>query len=174
MTVERTRLSITVAIAAMLGVLAGAAAAEQACPNGPLATPKAAADGQCAARIGHTLYEKKGSLQETLLEIRHRYAAWLAEQPQARQAVTFDPWLATPPLPRAEVQKHVRAADGIDAAVKLADGRPLWSPQKDLTDGKAVKFLAGSADTVSCLARTIRCQQAVRLTVGIGGGDRLE
>ena len=145
--------SITVAIAALLGVFAGATAAEEACPNGPSAMAKTAADGQCAVCTGHRLYEKKGTLQETLLEIRHRYTAWLAKQPQARRAVTFDPWLATPPLPRAEAEKYVRPADGIEADAKLADGRSLWSPQKDLTDGKAVKFLTGSADTVSCLAR---------------------
>jgi hypothetical protein len=109
----------------MVGVLAGAAAAEEPCPKGPTARAKAEANGQCAARIVHTRYEKKGSLQETLLEIRHRYAEWLAEQPQACQAVTFDPWLATPPLPWAEAEKRVRPADGIDAAAKLADARPL-------------------------------------------------
>ena len=46
MTVERTRLSITVAISALLVIFAGAAAAEEACPNRPSATPEAAADGQ--------------------------------------------------------------------------------------------------------------------------------
>ena len=166
--------AVTVAISVMLGVLTGATAAEKACPSGPSVPAEVAAGGQCAASIGRTFYEKKSTLQETLLEARHRYAAWLAEQPQARQTVTFDPWLATPPLPRAEMHKHVRPAAGINAAVKLADGRSLWSPRKDLTDGKAVKFLTGSADTVVCLARTIRCQRAGRLTIGIGGADRLE
>ena len=55
-----------------------------------------------------------------------------------------------------------------------SDGRALWSPQNELTDGKVVKFLSGSGGAVACLTRTVRAKQPVRLTVGIGGGEQLD
>ena len=47
------------------------------------------------------LYEREASLQETLLATRQRYSAWVVEQPPARKAVEFGPWLATPLLSSA-------------------------------------------------------------------------
>jgi len=120
------------------------------------------------------MYERGKTLQETLLATRHRYLAWLVEQPSARKAVHWGPWLATPLLPSAEVDRRVRPADGIESGAKLADGRTLWSAQKGLADGKVVGLVAGSARDAVYLARTIRAQRPVRLTAGIGGGDRLD
>ncbi len=92
----------------------------------------------------------------------------------ARKAVEFSPWLATPPLPAADAAKFAGPAGGIDLNAKLPDGRGLWSQPAELTDGKPVKFLAASGQTAVFVARTIRAQQPVTLTVGIGGGDRLD
>ncbi len=121
-----------------------------------------------------SMYERRGTPQETLLATRHRYSAWLVEQPAARQAVTFGPWLATPPMPLDQVDRQIRPEVGADLNAKLPSGQALWTPQRDLTDGKAVKLPAKSGKTAVCLARTVRAKRPVRLTVGIGGGDRLE
>jgi len=120
-----------------------------------------------------SLYEKADSLPATLLATRQHYSAWLAEQPPARKVVEFDLWLAAKPLPTAHAAKQVQPAEGIDPNVRLADGQTLWSPRKDLVDGKAVKFVNGSGDTSVYLTRTVRAKQPVRLMVGIGGGDQL-
>jgi len=120
------------------------------------------------------LYEEKGSLQKALLATRQRYSAWLAEQPLARKAVVLTPWLVTPLLPSAEVDERVRPADGIEPAARLADGRKLWSARENLADNRVVAFVTGSASDAIYLARTIRVQRPTRLTVGIGGGDRLD
>nr|MCU0978732.1 LamG domain-containing protein [Pirellulaceae bacterium] len=119
------------------------------------------------------LYLRQENLQKTLLTTRQRYTAWLADQPAARAAVEFSPWLATPPLPSTDAEKHVRPAESLDPTAKHTDGRALWTTQNDLPDGKVVKFLSGSGGTVACLARTVRAKQPVRLTVGIGGGEQL-
>ena len=75
--------------------------------------------GGSAADAEGPLYRRKENLQKTLLTTRQRYAAWLAEQPAARAAVEFSPWLATPPLPSADAEKHVRPAEGVDPNAKL-------------------------------------------------------
>ncbi|MEA1951871.1 MAG: hypothetical protein U9N87_10830, partial [Planctomycetota bacterium] len=74
----------------------------------------------------------------------------------------------------ADAEKQVRPAYGIDLGVRPTNGRTLWSPRKDLVDGKAVKFVGGSGDTFVYLTRTVSAKRPVRLTVGIGGGDRLD
>lgn len=131
-------------------------------------------DSGLAAEAAGPLYVRAENLQQTLLTARQRYTAWLVEQPAARAAVEFRPWLATPPLSLADAEMKIRPAEGIDSNAKCADGRPLWSRNDELADGKVVKFLSGSGGTVACLTRTVLAKQPVRLTVGIGGGERLE
>jgi len=120
------------------------------------------------------MYEARGTLQETLRATRGRYLAWLAEQPAARKAVTFGPWLATSPVPldRLARQDPPKAAANLEA--KSSTGQALWTPQNDLPDGKIGKLPAKSSSAALCLARTVRASRPVRLTVGVGGGDRLE
>ncbi|NLX96072.1 MAG: LamG domain-containing protein [Rhodopirellula sp.] len=120
------------------------------------------------------IYTRADSLQQTLLLTRARYEAWLGQQPDARQAATFDPWLATSPLPAAEADKLVQPAEVIDLQREQPGGRPIWSPRADLIDGKPVHFVGGSGETVAYLVRTIHAERPVTLTIGIGGGDRLD
>ena len=129
--------------------------------------------GPCQRMAACGLYAKQASLAETLLEVRVRYSAWQVEQPRLRKGLELGPWSATPPL-ADDVQKQVRPADRMDLHARLADGRELWSPRKDLVDGKSNKLHSGSGDTAVFLHRTIRAPRAMRLTVGVGGGDRLE
>ena len=128
---------------------------------------------QCASRVA-PCYAHADSLQATLLATRTRYQQWLKSQPDARRAVTFGPWLATPPLSAADADKLVQSAEGIDTTAKLANGQALWSPRKELIDGKVVKFTGESGDTSVYLTRTVRVKRKVRLTVGLGGGDNLD
>ena len=69
-------LAVVVATTALLVVLPGTQRAEQARASEQPRT--AQPEGRIPAK--HALYERKGSLQETLLEIRQRYRAWLVEQ----------------------------------------------------------------------------------------------
>ena len=120
------------------------------------------------------MYDKRDCLQATLLATRQQYSAWLAEQTAARKAVEFEPWFVTSTLSTADGDKHVPIAERIDLNARLANGKTLWTPRKDLVDGKVAKFVAGSGNTVVYLTRTIRAKKPVRLTIGIGGGDRLD
>jgi len=95
-------------------------------------------------------------------------------QPSVWKTVELGPWLATPVLPSAEVDRRILPADGIELTARLADGRKLWSAAKNLADGKVVEFVAGSASDAVCLGRSIRAWRPARLTVGVGGGDRLD
>ena len=133
--------------------------------------PSAPSRAECAKP---PLYEEGGSLQETLLATRQRYSEWLGVQPSVRKTVELGPWLATPLLPSAEADERVRPARGVEPVARLADGRELWSEKKDLTDGKVVNFVAGSGTAAVYLTRSIRAKRPARLTVGIGGGDRLD
>jgi len=151
------------------------------CGTGAEATPSKAASpigvpaaSQGSPAVAATLYARQASLQETLRATRGKYRAWLAEQPAARKSLEFGPWLATPPLPAADAARVFGPAGAIDPNAKLADGRLLWSPQTELVDGKPVKFLTASGPTSVFVARTIRASQPVALTVGLGGGDRLD
>lgn len=121
------------------------------------------------------MYEKKATLQETLLATRQRYSAWLAEQPAARQAVTFGPWLAAPTVPTVppeQIDKQIRSQGRVGLKARSAEGQPLWTPQSEWADRKIVKLPTGKAAV--WLARTLQAKRPVRLTVGIGGGDRLD
>ncbi|MFV1966283.1 MAG: PKD domain-containing protein [Pirellulaceae bacterium] len=146
-----------------------------------LAAGVAAAEDQ-AVRVERTgavhpppsLYQKKDRLSATLLATRQRYLAWLAEQPAIRTSVQPGPWLGTPPRTAADAEILVRPSERVDEKERLANGERLWSPRKDLVDGKVVTFVTGSGETSVYLLRTLRAQRAGRLTVGIGGGDRLE
>jgi hypothetical protein len=158
----------------LLGTFPTPGNAEETCPGIPGPAAGATVKCACAGPIENAIYAKQATLQETLLVTRGRYAAWLAEQAPARAAVDFGSWQATPPLPLAEADRHVRPTEEIDLGQRLPDGRPLWSPTNDLPDGKAAKFLAGSNATAVCLSRTVRAKKPVRLTVGLGAGDRLE
>ena len=120
------------------------------------------------------LYQRDESLPATLIATRQRYSAWLAEQPSARKAVEFGPWLATGVLSAADADKRVDPAEDIDRNARLKNGQTLWSPQKALIDGKTTKFVTGSGATAVYLTRVVRAEQKVRLTVGIGGGDQLD
>ena len=120
------------------------------------------------------MYAKEATLQETLLATRSQYAAWRADQPAARKLAELGSWSATPLLAAGEADKAVCPEKGIDLDVKLAGSRPLWSPQKALADGKPVNFLTGTSAQAVYLVRSLRAKQACRLTVGLGGGDRLD
>jgi len=132
----------------------------------------AGATEPCAC-LETAIYVRADSLQQTLLATRAHYREWLARQPAAREAVAFDPWLATQALPPAEADKLVRPAEGIDTAARPDGDQALWSPREDLIDGKAVKLVGGTGETAVYLTRTVRAKEKTRLTVGIGGGDQL-
>ena len=120
------------------------------------------------------VYVHADTLQESLLATRARYRTWLEEQPDARRAVTFGPWSATKPLATTEADKLVQPDAGIDLKKQVPGGGPLWSPRKDLIDGKVVRFGGGSGETAVYLTRTVTAKKKTQLTVGAGGGDRLD
>ena len=120
------------------------------------------------------IYVRSDSLQQTLLSTRARYRDWLEQQPAVRQAVRFEPWRVAGPLPAADADRLVRPAEGIDLTAAPASGPATWSPRPDLVDGKVVNFVSGSGGTAVYLLRLVQADRAARLTVGIGGGERLD
>jgi len=121
-----------------------------------------------------SLYVRASTLQETLLATRQRYAAWLAGQPAARQAAAAGQWSATPVLPAEVLDQLVRPEAGSDPTVLLSDGKPLWTANGELVDGKAVKLADNAPGKAVFLSRTLTAKEPVTLTVGLGGGDRLD
>ena len=90
------------------------------------------------------LYERQASLADTMLATRTKYAAWTAEQKAARVAVTCSPW-------------------SVDEAP-----RPGWK------DGVLLTLGDDPAKKTVTLTRTLTAKTAVTLTVGLGGGDKIE
>ena len=130
--------------------------------------------GQGAECAKPAMYARKPTLQESLLATRRQYSAWLAEQPAARQAVTFGPWFATPAMPADQADRQVRPELGVDRHAKLPGGQALWTARHEWVDGKPFGLAGKSAATTLYLSRSMTAKRPVRLTVGIGGGDRLE
>ena len=170
---RRAVVAMMLAQAAILLMRPGTALSDESCPNQQTPSAGSTADFECVDCVTPPLYEKRATLQETLLATRDRYFTWSVQQPAARETVEFGTWLATPLLPSADTGKQIRPAEDVDPNAKLADGRSLWSQRSDLTDGKVLKFLGGSGDTVVYLARTVHARQSVQLMVGVGGGDQL-
>ncbi|MDY0166957.1 MAG: LamG-like jellyroll fold domain-containing protein [Thermoguttaceae bacterium] len=120
------------------------------------------------------MYVRDATLPETLLATRQCYATWLAEQPIARQAVEVAPWLATPVMLADVLDGLVQPATGLDLDASISDGQPLWTPQDKLPDATVVPLPDNSPGKTLCLTRIITAKQPVTLTVGVGGGDRLD
>jgi len=120
------------------------------------------------------LYVRRPSLQETLLVARQRHGLWLAAQAAARPQIEWRAWHVTRLLPADQTDEQVQPTESIDTTAKSADGQAVWSPRDDLRDGQPANLLAGASDCVMYLMRTVRAPQAVRLTVGVGGGEQLD
>ena len=121
------------------------------------------------------LYVEKESLAATMSATRARYVAWLAEQKPARAAVTLGPWHAAGPLDVASADRAAFLEQGVDLAAKTAEGKPLWTPRAGWKDGTIVSLPAPSGGpVVTYLFRTVTAAKPTTLTVGLGGGDRLE
>ena len=108
---QRVVLAMLTATLLPLGLPEPGTAAETS-PRDPGPPSETPAGSDCSAAITPALYARLASLQETLLATRGKYAAWLVEQPLARKAVEFSPWLATPPLPAADAAKLAGPAGG--------------------------------------------------------------
>lgn len=119
------------------------------------------------------MYQRQASLQQTLQATRHKYAEWNAGQPAVRKLVELGPWSGSPVLSAGEADQAVQPGKAIAPDAKLADGRLLWGDPK-LPDGKTARFVSGGSDRAVYLARSIQAKEACRLTIGIGGGDRLD
>ncbi len=131
-------------------------------------------DEQSPGLAKHVLYEQKETLGQTLLTNRQRYGVWRVEQPLARKAVVFEPWWTTPLLSADDAARDVQPTKRIDLGAKRQSGGPLWSTKKQLPEGKVTKFMAGSSEQAVYLTRVVRASRKTQLTVGMGGGDRLE
>ena len=117
---------------------------------------------------GDRLYDKKDSLQETMLATRARYTAWQLEQRPVRSAVQLQPWyMAVGPASPSDSTVNLKASD--------PDGQPLWTQHPDWKDGAVVRMskLRQTNDDFR-LFRTITARQPVTLTVGLGGGDHVD
>ena len=114
------------------------------------------------------LYTKRATLQETLLDTRAALTQWQKEQAALKSAVQWGAWHA---------QESLKPDDppSVDLAAKGKDGNPLWSQRPDLKDGDVVTLGGnGSAQTSAVLCRTVTAKEPATLTVGLGGGDRID
>jgi hypothetical protein len=128
--------------------------AYQACPAQELPPP--------------ALYAKRDTLQQTLLATRAALTNWQKEQAALRPALRWGAWHA------AELAGQA-APPPVDLAAKGPGGAPLWSPRLDLRDDVVVT-LGGNAPAAKpeVFGRTVTAKAPATLTVGLGGGDRIE
>jgi len=119
-----------------------------------------------AANRPGPVYARKASLQETMLSARTSYATAVSGQAEARGKVELGSWhLASVPIADQQL-----AQSRIDFAAKTADAKPCWVQKPEWKDAKPFDI----PGTAAVLARTIVAENPVLLTVGVGGGDRLE
>ncbi|HEY3321962.1 MAG TPA: hypothetical protein VGP72_15960 [Planctomycetota bacterium] len=106
-------------------------------------------------------YQRKDTLEQTLLDARGKYQSWSTAQKQLLPIVRTSPWFAAS-----------GTADKlpINLAAKAADGNPVWAP-RELKDGALCKL--SSSGQPLCLLRTLTAQTDCQLVAGIGGGDSL-
>ena len=120
--------------------------------------------GDLALSAALPIYVKKASLQETMLATRAAYAETPAKKADALGSVKFGPWhlAASADIPAGQA--------AIDLAAKTEDGKLRWTERADWNDGKPFAFPGKAA--IAC--RIITAARPVALTIGVGGGDRLE
>ncbi len=126
-----------------------------------------------APSVQPPMYHRAATLQETLLVMRQRYTSWVVEQSAARKNAELGPWLTTPALAADSLDQLLQPTAVLDLDATFA-GSPLWTPQPALADGKAVPLPDNTPGEAIFLTRTITAKQPETLTVGIGGGDRLD
>ncbi len=113
------------------------------------------------------LYTKRDTLQQTMLDTRTALARWRQEQAVARPAVNWGAWYAT-----GIAGKDAPPPD-VDA--KGADGKPVWAPRPAWKPGKVIPLASGGPSPATThIVNTVTATKPVTLTVGLGGGDRLE
>jgi len=121
------------------------------------------------------LYVNQDDLAATMSATRARYVEWLAEQRPVRSAVTLGPWHVTEPLGVQSADQAAFPDQSVDLDAKTAEGKPLWSPRAGWKDGTIVSLPPSSGGPVATyLFRTVTAPKPITLTVGLGGGDRLE
>ena len=139
----------------------------------PLSEGQAATVAEHPGSAALARYKREGTLQETLLAFRRRYSAWLAEQPAARQAATYRPMVRHVPAPIGPGGK-TDSARGRAPQCPVAR-RPALMDAQERVDRRPDRDASSEIRQHVHLPRgTIRAKRPVRLTVGIGGGDRLE
>ena len=122
------------------------------------------------------LYVRKASPQATMLATRARYRAWLAEQKEARGALTLGPWHAASP-PRTKDPDQPPFSSPVEVAAKGNDGQRLWTRLAGWEDGVVRPLpLRGPSQgpAAVCLCRTLTASRPLTLMVGLGGGDHID
>jgi len=114
-----------------------------------------------------TLYARRESLCQTLLDTRAALKKWQTEQAAARTAVQWGAWHA------AATGQAVPPA--FDPAASDPGGKPLWNQRPDVRDDSVVT-LGGNAPAKDpdVFGRSVTAKTPVTLTVGLGGGDLIE
>ena len=114
------------------------------------------------------LYAQRETLVQTLSETRGALKNWMKVQTAARPAVRWGTWHAAESTGQA-------APPPVDLAAKGPGGAPLWSPRPELKDDSLVT-LGGNVPAAQpeLFGRTVTAMVPVSLTVGLGGGDRIE
>lgn len=96
------------------------------------------------ASAADRFYDRQPTLAGTMLATRAHYTAWQAEQKLARTQVQWGPW----------------SKDG--------------APQSGWKDGTIVLLSEEPSKTAAMLSRSIITSKPLIVTVGLGGGDKLE
>ncbi len=106
-----------------------------------------------------------------MLDTRAALARWQQEQAVARPMAKWGTWHATGILKKDAPQPPV----ALDA--KGPDSKPVWTPHAGWKPGRAIPLVPGGrshSPAAIYIANTVTAAKPVTVTVGLGGGDRLE
>ncbi len=113
-------------------------------------------------------YVKRASWAETMLATRAAVVQQLASQ----QAELSD-WSTTGPLQAGAFTDVLFPEQGVDLHARSPDGRPLWRPHPEWTDGQ-VHMLDGSHRVSTYLFRTVKVPAAAAVEASLGSDDGCE
>ena len=124
------------------------------------------------AATAEDFYAKKASFADTVAATRAAFVAGEKAGTVKPTEVRFGPWYTTGWLKSKGFGDALFPEKGVDLAAKRKNGKPKWTMQAGLADGK-VHMIPGKDGGSTYLYREIHSKNAAAVPVGFGSDDGL-